>query len=292
MLGLGCGRFGFDEARSSTPDAEAADAAIDAGPACDPVAPFGMPVPIAELNDAVAQDGTLRLAPDELTGYFWSRRAGRGQIYFAMRAALGAPFTIQPVTGLSATSHDLDPTMPTTGTKVLVYRRNGPGDDLWAATAVTDTDFTGAAALATLNSTATDAQPFMRPGTDELIYQSMRTGNGDLYVAMRTGPTTFTVPTKIGELATAAEEGDPVVSGDGLTLYFRSDAPAGALGGHNIYVSTRADTSATWGAPDLVPNVNSTVEDGASALSSDGCRLYISSDRNGTNDIFVATRGS
>jgi len=40
----------------------------------------------------------------------------------------------------------------------------------------------------------------------------------------------------------------------------------------------------------LVENVNSAGDDGPSWLSPDGCRMYISSDRAGTNDVFVAQR--
>jgi hypothetical protein len=294
LLLAGCGRWGFDEARTGS----ALDAAVDAADppeGCDPMAPFGVPVAIPELSDPTVADGTLRLAPDELTGYFWSRRTTAGvssRIFFVARPDVASPFTAQEVTGLNTTGNVLDPTMPTTGAKVLVFRHNTPGDDVWIATAVTDTDFTGAAPIASLNSTSTDAQPFVRPGSDELVYQSKRTGNGDLYRATRTGDITFSAPMLIAELATTSEESDPMLSTDGLALYFRSDAPAGALAGHNIYVSTRPDTAAPWGTPVLVPNVNTALDDGPSALSADGCRLYISSDRLGTNDVFVAMRGT
>lgn len=290
----GCGRWNFDESRTGTDapfDAELD--AIAAAPACSSTAPFGVPVPIPVLSDVTVGDGTMRLAEDELTGYFWSRRGGGvlARIYYAARPDLQTPFTIQPVSGLNTTGNDLDPTLPSLGSKVLVFRHNMPGDDLWMATAVTATEFTGAAPIASLNSPQADAQPFYRPGADDLIYQSTRTGAGDLYRTVRTTSTTFNPPARIVELATAYEEGDPVLSMDGLTLYFRSNAPAGPLRGHNIYVATRAAASLPWGAPALVPNVNSALEDGPRALSTDGCRLYISSDRNGTNDVFVATRG-
>jgi hypothetical protein len=73
-------------------------------------------------------------------------------------------------------------------------------------------------------------------------------------------------------------------------LYFRSNRPA-LIGGENIYMTTRTTAAATFGAPTLVENVNGPTDDGASALSADGCRMYISSDRAGTNDIYVAARG-
>ncbi len=57
-------------------------------------------------------------------------------------------------------------------------------------------------------------------------------------------------------------------------------------------VLSRASVADPFGAPVLVANINSAVDDGPSFISLDGCRLYISSVRNGNNDTFVATRGT
>jgi hypothetical protein len=58
-----------------------------------------------------------------------------------------------------------------------------------------------------------------------------------------------------------------------------------------IYVATRPTTATAFGAPTIVPNVNTDADDGPSWISPNGCRLYLSSDVAGTNDIYVATRG-
>jgi Tol biopolymer transport system component len=286
-----CGRLQFDEQPRSPDAAPDPDAAMPA--VCDPSAPFGIPVPIAELNDPIERDGTLRLAADELSGYFWSYRGGDGfsGVYYAQRPDLTTPFTVQPVTGLSTVGNDLDPTLSTRGSPLLVFRHNMSGDDLWMATVVSPTEFSNPVAITNLNWSSTDGQPFLQPGGDELVFQSQRSGAGDLYRSTRTGPQTFAAPARIVELATGAEEGDPVLSTDGLTLYYRSNTVT-SIAGFNIHVSTRANVTDPWGTPVLVPNINSALDDGPSSLSTDGCRLYLSSDRNGTNDIFVATRGT
>ncbi len=82
-----------------------------------------------------------------------------------------------------------------------------------------------------------------------------------------------------------------MLSEDGRTLYFRSDRPS-AMGGFNVFVATRPTIAAAFGAPVFVPNVNAAGDDGPSFISPDGCRIYLSSDRLGNNDIFVATRGT
>jgi Tol biopolymer transport system component len=56
-------------------------------------------------------------------------------------------------------------------------------------------------------------------------------------------------------LNTAALEGCPSISRDGLTLYFASNR-SGGYGGLDIYTSTRASTSAPWGEP---VNLGSTI---------------------------------
>jgi hypothetical protein len=288
-LGLGgCGRLGFDERLASAdaaPDMPTADAEMT----CDPTAPFGAPVPIAELNTMVA-DGTLRLEPDERSGYFWSaRETGNNDIFLAMRATVNDPWQVSPVQGLNTAANELDPAFTSTDT-MFVFRRSAGGNDLFMAIRTAPGTFDPPTAIASLNSSSDDVQPFLQPNGDELIFSSTRTGNGDLYRSVRSG-TNFSAPSRILELADlATEEGDPVLSADGLTLFFRSDRAAG-FGSFNIFVATRSTTADEFGAPVLVDNVNSDGEDGPSWISLDGCRLYLSSDRAGSNDLYVATRG-
>jgi hypothetical protein len=286
----GCGRLGFETRAGAGADG-GVDAPGDAFGTCDPGAAFGIPVPIVELNSATAE-GTLRLLPDERSGYLWSDRLpGERELFYVTRAELAAPFTITHLPDLGAPAGELDPTIASDGS-LLVFRRSGPGDDLWMATPTSPTSFTAPVALTALNTAAIDTQPYLQPGGNELLFSSARggsTGEGDLYRSIRSG-TTFSPPTRIAELATADDEGDPVLTADGLTIYFRSTRPA-AFAGHNIYVATRPSTADPFGPAVLVDNVNSEGDDGASWLSADGCRLYLSSDRSGNNDIFVATRG-
>lgn len=205
-----------------------------------------------------------------------------------LAAAAVTPFTLEPVQGVNTASNELDPTLSSDGT-VLVFRRNTPGDELWVATRSTPTTFTGAAALSILNTTSTEAQGFMPIGSDQLYFQSKRTMAGDIYTSTRTG-TSFTTPILITELQTVNEEGDPAVTPDGLTIYFRSDRAA-PFAGFNIFSATRSTPTGTFGPVTLVPNINTSGNEGPSWISPDGCRLYLSSSAAGTNDVYVATRG-
>lgn len=285
MLGA-CGRIEFDRLVP-------ADAAVEldaAEPACISGAPFGAPKLIAELNDPVEFDGTLRLLPDELSGYFWSRRGGGdGDLYFAERTSLGAPFSIRLVQGVDTAMSELDPTITSDGS-ILVFRRSNPGNDLFVATQAGAPDsFSMVTAIAVINTANDETQCFMPLDRDELYFQSPRTGGGDVYLSTRMG-TAFGAPVLVAGIATASDEGDPVVTPDGLTMYFRSDRAA-PLGGYNVYVATRAFVGDPFSNVQLVPNVNSAADEGPSWISPDDCRLYLSSDVAGSNDIYVATRG-
>lgn len=284
----GCGRLHFD---ATAAGGDAPGITPDTGSlTCNPTAPFGTPVPISELNTPVG-DGTLRLAPDELSGYFWSRSTGFARIYYASRPAIGQAFTVTQVTGLTTTNHDLDPTLTTDGS-LLVFRHNIPGDELWTAKRVDAVTFASPLAMTNLNLPSVESQPYLQETGSALVFSSDRNGgNFDIWHSARNG-NTFATPIRMVELnAGGSAEGDPVLSSDGLTIYFRSDRLS-TIGAFDIYVATRPTTAATFDPPTLVSSVNSSGDDGPSFISTNGCRLYLSSDRDGNNDIFVATRGS
>jgi hypothetical protein len=63
------------------------------------------------------------------------------------------------------------------------------------------------------------------------------------------------------ELNTPSLDGCPIQSPDGLSLYMASNRPGG-MGGLDIWVATRASTTAPWGAPqNLGEPVNSAADD-------------------------------
>lgn len=69
------------------------------------------------------------------------------------------------------------------------------------------------------------------------------------------------IPGNSPELNTPSLDGCPMQSPDGLSLYMASNRPGG-LGGLDIWVATRASTTAPWGAPtNLGVPVNSAADD-------------------------------
>ena len=92
-----------------------------------------------------------------------------------------------------------------------------------------------------------------------------------------------------------AAETNPTLSRNGLTLYFQSNR-AGGAGSSDIYMATRATTSAPFGTPSLLAgDVNLPASDGGPSISADGLSLYFHSNRVGgfgVSDLYVATRSN
>jgi hypothetical protein len=111
----------------------------------------------------------------------------------------------------------------------------------------------------------------------------------------------YTAPVNLGPLInTAAFEGGPSLSANGLELYFVS-ARAGALGGpgdQDIYVSRRRSIQDDWQPPVRVPPpISSPFFDITPSISRDGLSLYFASNRPGPfspplPDLWVARRAS
>ena len=111
--------------------------------------------------------------------------------------------------------------------------------------------------------------------------------------AMSFANSEWSEPVNLGApINSSANEMNPALSPDELSLYFVSTR-AGGLGGGDIWVSRRASLESPWGEPvNLGPNVNGPGIDGSPVVSLDGHLLFFTSDRaggQGSNDIYVAS---
>jgi Tol biopolymer transport system component len=90
-----------------------------------------------------------------------------------------------------------------------------------------------------------------------------------------------------------AEDAQPSISADGLSLFFHSER-SGGYGNRDIWVARRATTNDAWTTPENVgPPVNTSHRDSSPDISPDGLTLYFDSDRpggSGESDIWVTTR--
>ena len=104
----------------------------------------------------------------------------------------------------------------------------------------------------------------------------------------------WSAPVHLGVVVNSTmRDENPMLTADGLSLYFASDRPGG-LGATDIWVTRRASHDSPWEEPrNLGPPINTALIDGAPSLSPDGHVLFIHSNRTGTqggNDIWVARR--
>jgi hypothetical protein len=152
----------------------------------------------------------------------------------------------------------------------------------------------------TVNSSASDYCPRISTDGLSLYFPSARPGGiggRDIYVATRaTTSVPWGTPVNLGPTVnSSADDYSLSISADDLALYFVSTRSGGS-GAYDIWVTARASKDEPWEAPmNLGPTVNSPADDYSVGISSDGRRLYFTSNRGGGSggyDVWVTTRSS
>lgn len=96
-------------------------------------------------------------------------------------------------------------------------------------------------------------------------------------------------PQSIPELESTGYESGLASTRDGLTIYFGSPR-VGGQGGGDIWMASRTSRGLPFSNLATVTAVNTTFDEQPGWLSPDACRLYFTTSRLGTFDIYVATR--
>lgn len=146
--------------------------------------------------------------------------------------------------------------------------------------------------VAELSTSTFDYAPFLMPDQLTIYFVSDRTAgtNGDLWWASRTMTSDpFGIPQRIAELSTGAAETAPVLSADGLQIYFSSNRPGGS-GAVDIWGSTRPNLASTWSVPVPITELNSAENDYSSSLSPAGDRMYLTYHRSGVVELWSTKR--
>jgi hypothetical protein len=280
-----CTPFKEDAHADAAPAASVANSFL----ACDPGIAFGPPALVAGLTDIQARYvAGLRLSPDYLTGYFQATgrpdSVGYNDLYAATRSKLDSPFDrVTPIAGnkLNTFLEEFDPTITGNGL-TIAFGRQEPGPNpvhiFWATRAETWLPFDAPTAPTDVNYAGTtyDATPFFREDGAVLYFASygVATNSTDIYRAALGFPPPA-----------------PVVTPDDLTIYFGSDRGDGnARGSYDIWVATRPSTGGSFSVQRNVAELNSALLDLPTFVTRDGCTLYFSSTRSGTNLQYVATK--
>lgn len=281
--------------RDEKSDAGAPNAGMPgASSICDPTGKFDAPAKL----DAAISGTTPRLTADELELYFNRNQGTDYNIYRAQRSIIGEPFGAPiPLTQLNTAAPDENASLSSDGLMLFFesVRVSGEGYHLYVSTRTSRVgEFGPPSEVANVNSamvTDTDAQPFVTVDGQELWFTSTRAGglgSNDIYRAVWNG-SNFANVAAIAALSSNATDWVPTLSADKLTIYLSSNR-TGGKGSYDIWTAHRSTTSDGFPAPTPVPELNSSTNDYVGWLSPDNCRLYISSDRAGNFDIYVATR--
>lgn len=269
------------------------DAGVDAPKApCNLASPFGTPAPLAALNSGAIEQHP-RLSPDELTITFQRIVANSGfDLFTATRPSTTASFSPpSPIGDLDTPANEADLSVSPDGLHAYFAsdREGGLGGyDIWQAERDAAASAWGLIApTLNVNSTQTDNTSYYVPGA--LYFSSTRgTGGADIYRASEQSGG-FASPLLVADLASPAGDAFPVVSTDELRVYFASTRGDGGAT-WQPYTATRATAAAPWNAPTLVTELADFGNAIPGWISPDGCRLYLSSDKGGDYDLYVASK--
>jgi hypothetical protein len=260
--------------------------------------------PFSDRHPAISKNGlSLYLTSNRPGGY------GGDDIWVSHRARVGDPWgppqNVGPNINTGATEYA--PTFSRDGHWILfISTRAGGygGEDIWASYREhTHDDFDWQPAVnlgAMINSAYDDGGPtlFEDDETGEVIlyFASNRPGGPgdfDIYTSTMDPDGSFGPPALVTELNSPGRDTRTAIRHDGLEVFITSNR-AETVGGLDLWVSTRATTLDAWSVPvNLGPFVNSTFNDGAPALSSDGETLFFYSNRPGGlggNNLYMSTR--
>jgi WD40-like Beta Propeller Repeat len=297
---LGCGGVSHQAPPDAMADATTPDGAVppDAAAArCDPSKPFGAPALIPGINSNVRDQGAELI--DDLTIIFGSDRSPGTGLYMATRSTPTSPFGVPaPLTAINATGGATGPTLTADGLTmyyalttaqdpgdIYVTRRNSRADAFVPGTRVIG-----------VNSTGSELDPFISADGSTLYFDSTQaTGVAlHLYVALRQTSGGFATPQALTAFNTSAVDGHPVLSADGLTLYWSSTrTDSGVKGGTDIWSARRTSTAGEFASPAPVAELNSPMNESMSWVSPDNCMVLLQSDRPdgvGLQDIYQAVR--
>lgn len=286
------------DARADSSTGTPPDARPDAAPAarCDPTKPFGTPTPITEINSTSRDQGAELI--DDLTIIFGSDRNNTTGLYTATRPSPTSPFgAAAPLTAINATGSATGPTLTADGLTLYyaLTTAQDTGDIYVTHRASTAAAFGAGTPVTGLNSSVQDLDPFIAADESALYFDSARAAGTTLhlYVAVRQASGAFAAPQALTAFNTTAVDGHPVLSRDGLTLYWSSTrTDGGAQGLTDIWMAKRSSTAGDFGAPVRVPELSSTAGESVSWISPDGCLVLLQSDRlvAGNQDLYQAVR--
>ena len=146
----------------------------------------------------------------------------------------------------------------------------------------------------TLNSSPGHViSPWVSPDNLRMYYYTESSGWVLKVTERASDNSPWPIGTNISELnALGNRHQTPRLTADELTIFFCSYNMQDGYGGYDIWMATRPDRYSPFGEVTNLSEINTASSDHAPFVSPDGLTLYFDSDRNGSYQLFRATRGS
>lgn len=143
-----------------------------------------------------------------------------------------------------------------------------------------------------LSGASESGTPFISSDAQRLYFYSDRVGSADwdLWRAERDPRTgRFATPVALTELNERGYDLLPWLAVDELSIAFVSTRPT-RTGTSDLYFAVRPSRNSAFGPPAPLTELNAGGDEGRLVLTADALTVFFSSDRNGTADLFGATR--
>lgn len=290
MLVAGC-RFDLpkisaDALGSANPDSNVAR--------CDVTKPFGLPVPVDGVNTDITEGGGW-LSEDQLTIYFARDPGGNANLYLAMRAQPKGAFAgAALLEGVNTSNHEAGPSLTADGLTMFLQANIGSSAfDIHVTTRTSSAAiFSMHAPVANINTVSNEGNPMISDNGLVLYFSSDRAGAFDIFKSTRANTgSSFNTPVAISELNTTTDDFTPVLSKDGLEIFFASKRVHSTV---DIFHATRTTPDDTFGTPTLDAELSSEANyEFPHWISPDRCELIFESDRSGgsgNGDLWIAMR--
>jgi hypothetical protein len=191
----------------------------------------------------------------------------------------GEPVNLGPM--VNSPNIEMTPSISADGLSLYFTSDRSDGEgrgDIWMATRISTTDAWSDATNIGLpvNTPAMESFPSISADDLELYFCRGDWGQGDIYVATRnSSQEPWRNAVKLSDaINVSADDYAPLISFDGLTLYFVSKRPGGP-GDIDMWITTRPKLDAEWGCPEpLPPPINSPHKEGHKCVSTDGLMMF------------------
>ena len=209
----------------------------------------------------------------------------------------GEPVNAGPM--VNSPNIEMTPSISTDGLSLYFTsdRPDGEGRwDIWLATRTSTTDEWSPATNvgSSVNTSGMESMPSISADGLELYFCRGDWGQGDLYVVTRNSPEEpWQTAVRLSDAVNvSADDYSPLISFDGLSLYFVSKRPGGP-GDIDMWVTVRPTLDAEWGCPEpLPPPINSPHKEGHKCVSTDGLMLFFQriEGRQANKSLYVTIR--